>query len=555
MRDRKRKVCRQGHDLIRDPLLNKGAAFTAEERRAFGLEGLLPHRPVDIDLQRRRVLENLDRLADPLEKYVSLAALQDRNEHLFFNVLTHRLAELMPIVYTPTVGLATQRYSHVFQRGRGVWITPDMRGRVAGVLERAAAGRAIRLMVVTDNESILGIGDQGAGGIAISIGKLSLYTAAAGIDPRHVLPVSIDVGTENQSLLDDPMYLGWPQRRLRGQPYLDLLDEFVDAVRVTFPGALVQWEDLRKDNALRILDRYRERLPSFNDDIQGTGAVALAGLLSSERVTGRRLADERVVVHGGGAAGLGVARQIRAAMRDAGGSPGDVAPAVAVLDSRGLIVDEGGMDGYKRELAWPAELAARLGLPAGRRSLADVVRQVRPTVLIGTSGQAGAFTQEVLRAMASVEERPVVMPMSNPNAQCEAQPQDIYRWTEGRALVATGSPFPDVTWDGRRYEVGQSNNAYIFPGVGLGALAGGLAVIDDGMFLTAARVLAAAVTQRELDAGSLFPALGRMQEVASTIAVKMIRRHGTGSVREEAAERVAESIWKPEYVPYEPAAE
>jgi malate dehydrogenase (oxaloacetate-decarboxylating) len=338
-----RRVSRTGHALIRDPLFNKGAAFTAEERRDFDLEGLLPHRTVSIEVQRQRVLENLDRLVDPLEKYVALASLQDRNEQLFFNVLTSRIEDLLPIVYTPTVGLATQRFSHVFQRGRGAWITPAHRGSVARVLTQAAAGREIRLIVATDNESILGIGDQGAGGILISIGKLSLYTAAAGIDPAQVLPISIDVGTDNQALLDDPLYLGWPERRLRGAAYEALIDEFVEAVRTVFPRALVQWEDFRKDNALRVLDRYRERLPSFNDDIQGTGAVALAGILTSERVTGRVLAAERVVILGGGAAGLGIARQIRAGMAAAGIDAAGCLRRVAVMDSKGLIL--GGRDG------------------------------------------------------------------------------------------------------------------------------------------------------------------------------------------------------------------
>jgi malic enzyme len=546
-----RRIRRFGYELIRDPLLNKGAAFTQEERRMFRLEGLLPQRSLTIDVQRQRVMENLERLADPLEKYVALASLQDRNEHLFFNVLTHHIELLMPIVYTPTVGLASQRFSHVFQRGRGVWITPDLRGRIAAVLANAAAGREVRLIVATDNESILGIGDQGAGGMAISIGKLALYTAAAGIDPAQVLPVSLDVGTENEALLADPFYLGWPARRLRGEAYTELLDEFVAAVASTFPRALVQWEDFRKDNALRVLDRYRARLPSFNDDIQGTGAVALAGILAAERVTGRRLAEERVVILGGGAAGLGIARQIRAGMV-AGGS-GAAGRAIAVLDSKGLIVDDGRLDdAYKRELAWSCEAAKAINLARGASSLRDVVREFRPTVLIGTSGQKGAFDEAIVREMLHHAERPLILPLSNPTASCEADPADVLRWSDGRALVATGSPFPNPTIGGRTWRIGQGNNAYVFPGVGLAALTGSLREITDQMFLSAARALADAVTDAEIDSGLLFPPLARLRDVTREVAAAVLN----GAAGEETAApikaRIEQAMWVPEYPRYEP---
>lgn len=554
MTGKTRKIQRSGHDLIREPLLNKGAAFTAEERRQLHLDGLLPHRAVTIEIQRQRIFANLDRIRDPLEKYLALASLQDRNEHLFFNVLTHRLEDLLPIVYTPTVGLATQRYSHVFQRGRGVWITPNLRGRIADVLRNAAAGRQIRLIVATDNESILGIGDQGAGGIAIAIGKLSLYTAAAGIDPMHVLPVSIDVGTENEALLADPLYLGWPARRLRGEAYEGLLDEFVDAVRQVFPGALVQWEDFRKDNALRVLDRYRQKLPSFNDDIQGTGAVTLAGVLTAERRTGRKLGEERVVILGGGAAGLGIARQIRAGMAAEGLRGKGLALAIAVLDSKGLIVDDNRMDDYKKELAWPASQAQALGLSAATRSLLDVVNRYQPTVLIGVSGQAGAFTAEVLTTMARNVEHPVILPLSNPTTSCEAQPADIYACTAGRALVATGSPFPDVPFGDRRYRVGQGNNAYIFPGVGLALLTAGFAQVDDGMFFAAAKALASAVTDQELDAGLLYPSISRLRIVSRMVARAVMTTTRNGAWSDPEADRaIAAAMWEPQYPRYEPA--
>lgn len=541
-----------GHELLRDPLLNKGSAFSLREREAFGLDGLLPHRPVGIDIQRERSFRNLDRVQDPLDKYVALARLQDRNEHLYFNVLIHRLEEYLPIIYTPTVGLATQRYSHIFQRGRGLWITPAHRGRIADVMRRWASGREVRLLVATDNEAILGLGDQGAGGMAISIGKLALYTAAAGVDPATVLPISLDVGTDNEALLADPHYLGWPERRLRGDAYDALLDEFVDAVASAFPGALLQWEDLRKDNALRVLERYRHWLPSFNDDIQGTGAVTLAGVLAAERITGRRIGEERVLVLGAGAAGLGIIRQLRAAMQAEGA--GD-APRIAALDSRGLIVDDTRLDAYKQELAMPAARAADMGLVPGRRTLADVVERFQPTVLIGSSGQANAFGEDVVRSMASHCERPVILPLSNPTTQCEAQPQDLYDWTDGRALVASGSPFADVDHAGRRYRVGQGNNAFIFPGVGMSTLVAGAHAVGDGAFSIAARTLAQSLTDAELAEGLLYPPISRLREVSREVMVAILGStedggHGLDGADIEA--RLAASCWEPEYVEYLP---
>ncbi len=543
----------RGRDLIREPLLNKGSAFSARERQVFGLEGLLPSRTQTIELQAQRIRQSLARSAAPLDKYVALAALQDRNEHLYFHVLCEQLSELMPIVYTPTVGQATRYFSHVFQRGRGVWITPDDRGRIRELLAESYGHRRVRLLVVTDNESILGIGDQGAGGMAISIGKLALYTAIAGVDPARVLPVSFDVGTENEALLDDPLYLGWPHRRVRGEAYLSLLDEFVSAVAALFPEALVQWEDFRKDNALRVLDRYRETLPSFNDDIQGTGAVALAGIYSAARITQRRLADERVVILGAGAAGLGIARQIRAAMRAQGLNEEAAIRAVAVLDSRGLIVADGSQrDAYKAELAWP-EHAVR-GTPlATDRSLAAVVASLRPTVLIGTSGQPGAFGEAVVREMAAHVERPVIMPLSNPTDQSEATPADLLAWTRGRALVATGSPFDPVRLGDRSVQVGQGNNAFIFPAVGLGALVGRARVVSDAHFAAAARSLADSVTHEELSSGLLYPQVSRARAVAMQVAGAVLRVRETGLSEADGVTRIQRLAWDPVYREYEPA--
>jgi malic enzyme len=407
---------------------------------------------------------------------------------------------------------------------------------------------------VTDNESILGIGDQGAGGIAISIGKLSLYTAGAGIDPATVLPVSLDVGTDNQALLEDPFYLGWPHRRLRGAPYQAILDEFVAAVAEVFPGALVQWEDFRKDNALRVLDRYRDVLPSFNDDIQGTGAVALAGVLTSERLSGRRLGEERVVIVGGGAAGLGIARQIGAAMAADGASPAVAGWPIAVLDSKGLIV-EAGTDSYKRELAWSTAQADALGLGADR-SLAAVTERFRPTVLIGTSGQRGAFTREIVETMARFVERPLILPLSNPTPSCEVAPQDVYAWTRARALVATGSPFPDADYGGRRYRVGQGNNAFIFPGVGAALIAAGLSSVPDLVFDAAARALAQSVSQEELESGLLYPPISRIRSVSRIVAravLTSLPMPDGECYSEDAAEQLLDALtWEPEYPDYQP---
>jgi malate dehydrogenase (oxaloacetate-decarboxylating) len=553
-------VSKRGYDLIRDPLLNKSSAFTAEERDAFRLHGLLPTRVNTMDEQSKRIHSTLTSYADPLKKYIAMTALHDRNEHLYYRILCEHLEEFMPIVYTPTVGLASKNFSQVFQRERGTWITPEMRGRIKEVLSNAVGDREIALVVVTDNESILGIGDQGAGGMAISVGKLSLYTACAGIHPGATLPVSLDVGTGNEALRNDPLYLGWRHERLRGQAYAELVEEFVAAVAALFPGALLQWEDFRKDNALALLDRYRHRLLSFNDDIQGTGAVALAGLYSACRVADQSLRDQRIVILGAGAAGLGIARQIKAGLRLEGVAENQLAAHVAVLDSRGLIVsDREFRDAYKRELAWPVEQAVDLGFAdPEQRDLANVVARFKATALIGTSGQAGAFSESIVRQMASEVERPIVLPFSNPTDYAEATPADVLQWTEGRALVATGSPFDPVDFAGRRIEIGQGNNVFIFPGLGLGALLSGVSEISDEMISVSARALAHAVTDAELARGLLYPAVSRLREVTATIATAVIEQavaEGNGELpAENILDFVTESMWEPVYPEYVPVA-
>jgi malate dehydrogenase (oxaloacetate-decarboxylating) len=553
------KIAVRGPALIRNPQLNKGTGFPIGERQAFGLEGLLPVRAKNQSQQAERIYQQLAGAPDDLQKYVMLNALQNRNVHLYYRVLADHLEELMPIVYTPTVGAAVQRFSQVFQGGGGVWITPDMQGRMETVLRGIVGEREIRLLVVTDNESILGIGDQGAGGMAISQGKLALYTAAAGIDPARAIPLSLDFGTDNEQLLADDQYLGWPTRRIRGPEYLALVDEFVAAVRAVMPRALVQWEDFRKDNALTILDRFSSVVPSFNDDIQGTGAVVMAGLNSALKIKGERLAAQRIVIFGAGAAGLGVTRQIKAQLADEGLAGDEQTGVVAVLDRGGLLVDDGRpMDAYKRALAWPAARAAALGLAApAERSLLNVVRKFRPTALIGVSGVAGAFTEAVVREMAAHAQRPVIFPSSNPSTNSEALPADLYRWTDCRCLVATGSPFPNVDCGGKVYRVGQGNNVFIFPGLGLAAIAANARKITDSMTKVASEALAAQVTSDERDSSLLFPSVSRLRAVSFEIAVAVAHQaiqDGVADVAHGDIERlVREARWSHDYPEYVPA--
>jgi len=526
-------VWKRGSALLQDPLLNKGSRFTVAERELFELDGMLPCRPTDREHQVRRAYDHLqDRGDNPLEKYVSMMGLIDRNETLFYQVLAEHLDELIPIVYTPTVGRAAQGFSHVFRRGRGLWITPEHRGRIFEVLGHARNAE-VKLIVVTDNERILGLGDQGAGGMVIPIGKLALYTLGAGIHPAYTLPISLDVGTTNEALLSDDMYVGYRAERLRGEDYYSLVDEFVDAVKRRWPHAVLQWEDFKKANAFTLLDRFRDVLPSFNDDIQGTAATIVAGILASCRATGTKLVDQRVVLVGAGAAGVGIARHIRHELGAAGLSGHDLCRAVTLFDTQGLVAlhrDE--LDDHKRGVACPAELAEKLGLDE-RSTLADVIDVVQPTVLIGTTGQSGSFTEEVIKAMAAHVERPVVMALSNPTSKAEAVPADVFRWTNGRALMTTGSPFDPVEHDGRLLPVSQGNNVYVFPGVGLGTIVSGAAKVTDAMFAAAANALAARVDDSALDEGVLYPPLRDLRSISQSIARAVAREASESGVGNE----------------------
>jgi malic enzyme len=555
-------VTLRGAALLQHPLYNKYTAFTDEERDTFGLRGLLPARVATLEEQAKVVLESVRRKQDDLEKFIGLASLQDRNETLFYRVLVDNLEELMPIVYTPTVGRACQEYSRVARRPRGLWITPDDVGRIPQVLRNV--GRNARLIVVTDNERILGLGDQGAGGMGIPVGKLSLYTAGAGIHPALTLPISLDVGTDRKELLEDPAYVGHRRPRLRGPAYDAFVEAFVSAVIEVFPDALLQWEDFKQHNALRLLDRYQDRLPSFNDDVQGTAGVVLAGLLAGMRALhdggdphtpgGARLADQRVVFLGSGAAGTGIAHLVRAAMRDEGATAEALSGATVMLDSKGLVHEgRARLDEDKREAAIGPEAMRRYGFEAGQSyGLEEVIAHVKPTILVGTAGTPGAFTEAAIREMARHVERPIVFPLSNPTSSSEAVPADVLAWTGGRALVATGSPFDPVPVAGGRRVIGQANNVFIFPGVGLGAILSGARRVTDAMFHVAAAALAEHVSPERLAEGALYPKASALRAVSRVIAIRVIAQvRGAGpEAHDEIAREVDAAMWVPEYVAY-----
>ena len=551
------EVSASGYQLLDTPLLNKGSAFTEEERREFGLLGLLPPQTSTVEQQLARAYENYKRKESDLERYVFLVSLQDRNETLFYRLLQEHVAEMMPVIYTPTVGLGCQRYSHIFRRPRGLYISYAQREEIDRVLANAASDE-VEVIVVTDGERILGLGDLGVGGMGIPVGKLSLYTLCAGIHPSATLPVLLDVGTDNEELLRDPLYLGRRHGRVRGEEYDRFVESFVEAVTRRFPRAVLQWEDFAKSNAARLLERYRDRLCTFNDDIQGTGAVTLAGLLAAARVKGERLRDQRVCILGAGSSAVGISDQTVAAMVSEGLTLAEARARLWLVDSRGLVhTARTNLEVFKERYAQPFErlLSWQTG-EAGRFPLEAVVRNVRPTVLIGASAQPGAFNEQVVREMARHTARPVIFPLSNPTAKSEAVPADLLAWTEGRALVATGSPFPEVVHEGRAYRTGQCNNSFVFPGVGLGVVASGARRVTDAMFVAAARVLAEFSPALSGEPGApLYPRLEVVREVSRRVALAVgleAQRAGLAeeTTLEELVARVAARMWAPRYARY-----
>ena len=543
----------RGEDLLRNPHLNKGLAFTEEERDHFGLRGLLPHRVISIETQVERVRTQWDLKTSDLGRHTYLNSLMDRNETVFYRFVLDNLAETIPIVYTPTVAQACSHWSRIYRRQRGTYITPDDRGRIAEIL-RARPVMEPPVVVVTDNERILGIGDQGAGGMGIPIGKLALYTAAAGINPARCLPVSLDVGTDNAELLHDPLYVGYRATRLRGPAYDELVDEFVDAVATVYPGALLQWEDFANRTSFRHLTTHRHRIASFNDDIQGTAAMVVAGLITAHRHLGHPFSDQRIVIAGAGSAGLGIFQQMIHAMTAAGADRETARSQVYVLDSRGLIVG-GAHDSMKAEMETSVDELASWGEVDDPPSLLDVVRNVRPNVLVGVTGQAGLFTEEVVREMAKDTDRPILMPLSNPTSHTEVVPAAALTWTEGKAYIAAGSPFEPVSVAGRLHRIGQANNAYVFPGIGLGVIAVGAREVTDPMFLAASVALADATPEDLVAEGQLYPSIDDLREVARIVAVAVAEQaieDGVADPVDDVGAAIDAERWDPVYVPMRP---
>ena len=532
----------RGVALLRDPMLNKGTGFTEKERDALGLRGLLPAHVLPMEAQATRVMTNLRRLPNDLEKYVALNALHDRNEALFFRVVCDHIDEIQPLIYTPTVGLACQKFGHIFQRPRGLFISANDRGRIAKLL--ANWPYPAKLIVVTDGERILGLGDLGANGMGIPVGKLSLYSACAGVHPNLCLPVMLDVGTNNEELLKDPYYVGLRRKRLTGAAYDKLVDEFITAARKTFPGVLIQFEDFANHSAFRLLHKYRDKYCVFNDDIQGTAAVALAGLFSALRITGGKLSEQALLFLGAGEAATGIADLVVSAMMTEGLTQAEARQRIWLVDSRGLVVK--GRDGVTEHKKPYAHEHAPIG------DFLSAINTLKPTAIIGVAAVGGTFTPEVLRTMAEINEQPIVFALSNPTSKAECSAEEAYRHTGGRALFACGSPYDPVTIDGKTFVPRQGNNSYIFPGVGLGAIASGARLVTDEMFMAAARTLAKLVTDADLKQGSLYPALPRIREVSAHIAVavaKIAYQRGLAAGREpkNLLAHVKSQIYEPRY--------
>ena len=544
-----------GYRLLADSFLNKGTAFTEQERDDFELHGLLPPRVATLDEQVSRRLQVLRNFATDLERYSFMRELQDTNETVFYALLTQNIEELLPIAYTPTVGAGCQHFSRLFRKPRGVFLSLPHRKRIRQILANPQFDRT-EVIVVTDGERILGLGDQGAGGMGIPIGKLALYTACGGIHPSTCLPVLLDAGTDNEERQRDPLYVGWHHERVRGAEYDEFVEEFVSAVMERWPHALLQWEDFAKANATRLLERYRDRLCTFNDDIQGTAAVATGALLAAIAVTGVPLAEQRIAIVGAGSAGCGIANLLLAAMVEAGVPAAAAARRFYMVDLDGLLVE--GMNSiapFQQPFVQPRRMTQSWQVGgAGRVTLLDVVRNAKPTTLIGVSGQSGAFSEDVVRTVAAHNRRPVVFPLSNPTSRAEATPNDIEKWSEGRALIGSGSPFPPLVRNGRPFAVDQTNNSYIFPGLGLGVIAVQARRVSDAMLMAAAKALAAMSPARSNPDTNLLPPVTALREVSVAVAravAYQARHDGLTEHPEDAIDAAIHAkMWQPEYLPY-----
>ena len=553
----KMRVFVRGHAVLRLAATNKGTSFPEDERIALGLEGLLPPRLTNLEAQVARVSAAYATQPTPLSKYQFLRNLQERNELLFYAVLERHLAEMMPIIYTPTVGEAVQGFSQHYQSPRGISLSTRNIERAASAFDNSFYDD-VRMIVATDSSAILGIGDQGYGGLAIAIGKLALYTAGGGVSPYRSLPVGLDVGTDRVDLREHPSYLGVTHARLKGEPYLAFVDRFVEAVRNRYPRAILQWEDLSKDTAFTVLERYRKVLPSFNDDIQGTGAVALAGVLSACKLRGERLCDQRIVVYGAGAGGAGVAWAMRDGLMADGLSREEALSRLFVLDSKGLLLEGRAMEDYKRTLAKPLAAIAGWGRDGTAPDLLQTIEKSGATILLGLSGQPGSFTEAHVRAMTKNTERPVIFPLSNPTSACEASPEELLRWSDHRAIVATGSPFAPVRApSGELVEIGQGNNAFIFPGLGFGAILSNATEVTDAMVMAASRALADYTAKLHLQHGLVYPPVSELREVSIAVTCAVIAQaYADGVATSTRIDRsaiepyVRAHFWRPRYLPF-----
>ena len=544
-----------GNTLLELPLLNKGGAFTEEERRHFNLHGLLPHAIESIEEQSQRSYQQYVSFNDAINKHIYLRNIQDTNETLFYHLIEHHLSEMMPIIYTPTVGEACQRFSDIYRRHRGIFLAYPDRGHIDDILQNVNK-KNVKVIVITDGERILGLGDQGIGGMGIPIGKLSLYTACGGISPAYTLPITLDVGTNNPQLLNDPIYMGWNQPRITGDEYYAFVGEVIAAIQRRWPKALIQFEDFAQNNAMPLLNKYRDQICCFNDDIQGTAAVSVGSLIAASRAAGKQLKDQVVAFLGAGSAGSGIAEQIIAQMMYEGLSDAEARARVFMVDRFGLITEnQPNLLDFQRKLAQPPERVAAWGNADDMISLLDVVKHAKPTVLIGVSGQPGLFTEEIIRTLTENCERPIVMPLSNPTSRVEAVPADILQWSEGKALIATGSPFAPVNYHGKIDHISQCNNSYIFPGIGLGVVASGATRVTDSMLMASSNALADCSPMLLDPTADLLPDLNEIQKVSKIIAFKVVKAAMLAGVApvisdEFLAEAIEANFWKPEYRSY-----